>query len=108
VAGVDEDARVPVEGGADVAAGAHGRKQLVHHLRVGLAPRLSAFIKTVERTAARICTLDPLRRQRLGDEVEHLVRTLDCRGCLRRHLLPQRDPRSDDRERAAIFDQVFD
>jgi hypothetical protein len=108
VAGIHEDAGMSVERGADVVAGPHRREQLFHHLRIGLAPGLSPFIETVERTAAWIRALNPLCGQGLGDEVENLVRPLDCRGCLRRHLLPQRDPRSDDGERAAIFDQVFD
>ena len=107
VAGIDEDAWMPVEGGADVAAGPHRREQLFHHLRVGLAPGLSRCVETAERSAARIHPLDPLCHQRLRDEMEDLVRPLDRRGRLRRHLLPQRDPRSDNGERAAIRDQAF-
>ena len=107
VAGVDEDARMPVEGGANLAAGPHRREQLVHHLGVRVAPRLSRRVQAVERAAARVRALDPPRRQRLRDEVEDVVRPLDRRSRLGRHLLPQRDPRADDGERAARRAQTF-
>src|SRR2546430_1401603 len=96
-----------VERGADVVAGSHRREQLLHPLGISLAPGFSRRVETVERAALRILPLDPLCRQRLGDEVEDFVGPLDCRGRLGSHLLPQRDPRSDDGERAASCDQVF-
>jgi hypothetical protein len=64
-------------------------------------PRAETYKEMVDallapvRAALDVCAVfyghavDPPRRQRLRDEVEHLVGPFDRGGCFRRHLLPQ-------------------
>ena len=106
VAWTSEDAGVTVEGGADLAAGAHRLQELGNHLRVRVAPTLPRRVEAVERAAARVAALDPASRHRVGDEVEHLVGPLD-RGLRLRRDLRARDPRPDDGEGAAPAAQSF-
>ena len=77
VGGEDEDAGVAVEGGADSAPLADGCQDLLDDLRVGLGPVLVLRVETHQRPGFGDEPLEPGRRERLGDEVEDVVRGLD-------------------------------
>ena len=99
--GCDVDARVAVEDGADACAAAHRPEDLLDHLLVDPPPGHTGAVQRRERARARVQRLEPGRGDRVGDDVEHVVRALDLVPRLDGELEAELDPGADDDEGAA-------
>ena len=90
-----------VEDGADARAAAHRAEDLLDHLLVDPPPGHTGAVQRRERARVPVQRLEPGRGDRVGDDVQHVVRELDLVPRLDGELEPELDPGADDDERAA-------
>src|SRR5262249_19655229 len=74
---IHEDPRVPVERDAHVPSAAYERQDLLDHRRICEPTIFARLIQEVHRTRTRVRLANPTRRDRISDEVQDFVRTLD-------------------------------
>ena len=101
VRGFHVDAGVAVEDGADALALAHRPEDLLDHLLVDPPPGYTGAVQRRERACAPVQRFEPGRGDRVGDDVQHLVRDLDLVPGLDSELETELNPGADDDEGAA-------
>jgi hypothetical protein len=90
-----------VEHRADAPPGGHRGDDGFDDFGVRLASRLRLAVEAVEGGRVRVELLDAERGERIRDEIEDLVGSLDCPARRGRQVRRDLDTSPDDRERAA-------